>query len=454
MVSSKPASQEFIPSVCPVVPVDLDLGERFTFYARRVRTLALEEILAEEEDSEFGTVQCVVSADVLAVWVAQAYLFPRVTAFVLGAGYLRNSPTHEVIVPGFLRIFNLTTLDLRVEHDQPVLYERFREVLIATCADLRTLLLGGRDYDRNRSLDETRRWAALASDMFSFTTNLHTLIISVPIRHVDLVLISTVCPIRTLEVTHVIDVPNTPALFPAGAFFALTDLTLEDSAPGARLAQNVLAFRPNGLLTRLQLIVRSTTLEVQDMCSVLSETSKHASLRSLEIFASRARDVSYTLEDVTAILASLRPSDCLESLVLDCFACPLDTTHLETVLALYPRLIEWSWPSIPDLRACRLTLQDLLRNLLCRPQIRSLPVTISSSCLCPLEVRASFGTHNYDGFLSISKAADTEAMRALLLSLLPKVSCGCSLVPTLSSIPKLTGLKVRVEEQCLRPRVE
>jgi hypothetical protein len=398
-----------------------------------MRTLALEEILAEEEDPECGGAQCVVSADVLAVWVVQAHLFPRVTAFVLGAGYLRNSPAHQTIVPGFLRLFDLTTLDLRLEHDHPVLYERFREVLIAACADLRTLLLGGCHYDRERSLDDTHRWAALASDMISCTANLHTLIISVPIRHVDLVLISTVCPIRTLEVTHVIDVPNTLAPFPAGAFFALTNLVLDDSTPGARLAQNALAFCPNGLFTQLELNLRSTSLNIQDMCSVLSEAGRHTSLRSLRIFPLRASargEVIFTLEDASTILASLRPSNCLEILVLAGFDCPIDTTHLETVLALYPCLVQWMWSSIISSRRCHLILENLLHKMLCRPQIRSLPVTINSSCLPPLEVRAGFGTHNYRGPLWITKAADTEGLRAVLNSLFPKVRYRRPPVPT------------------------
>jgi hypothetical protein len=120
------------------VPEEVDLGDRFAYYAKRARQLSLRQ----EENGFFlsrphGT-KYIVTPEVLSVWASQKALFLRLDHLGTSTAYLSRSVTRCNILLGFLpsslmSTFSVTVDHLRVEEELSVL-ERNRAAVVASCA--------------------------------------------------------------------------------------------------------------------------------------------------------------------------------------------------------------------------------------------------------------------------------------------------------------------------------
>jgi hypothetical protein len=404
------------------VPDQIDLGGRFAYYAKRVRSLILDEYVEHTP-----SVRLSVAPDVLAIWAARSALLPRLRSLKVCAGYLAVSPAHEALLSAFLRPARLQTLNLRIFHEPVDVFERHRTALVASCAGVQRLSIVDHSYGwamRAGPAGVHGRWAALVGEMLARAATLQRLEICVPLRYADLVLLGTLPSLGQLRVSHIVDVPALPASLSMDAFPALRSLTLDDHTPDARLTQNVFSFRPRSSLVKCSSHIHSV-ISTDNVCAVLSAITGHASLQSASVHLLTLTHPFPTLRETSAILRALRPSSTLEVLSMHSAAeLPLDLVHLMSVLALYPRLTHFAWRVPSHMRSCELSLGTLMEILRPRPHVRALPVVIDSASVPSAEDRSDFGTHAYDALLEVARAACTVKLRSALAELFPYSSHG------------------------------
>jgi hypothetical protein len=408
----------------------IGLGRRFMCHAKRVRRLRLNSHRNKFATSFKERHRLMVDPAVLALWAASPNVFPLLREVRIDKEYLMKSPAHEALLPLFLTRCALHILSLSFGNEPVELYERTQIRLLGAWAGLHDLELLDRSRYGDRDIDDFRdegvvrnRWTAWIGRVVRDAVNVRNLHIELPLDYADVRgVLSRMPALTTLHVSNVIHVPGAPEALPPDAFPALSTLSvIEYEANRATLCRSLLSFRASSALERCTLEIR-TSLRLDDACALLAAVCRHERMAHIWVDLSRpsgsGEDPERTLEDTTLLLHALRPSDRVQSLMIDNdHGLLIDVAHIEHVLDLYPSLQTW--------RSSRLGATSLARFMSIiqeRPGVRALPVAIACSDLPSAHAQASFGTHNYTTGLSILESVLTDEVCAVVWALFPNVS--------------------------------
>jgi hypothetical protein len=401
-----------------------DLGDRFTYYAKRARRLSLEE---EVMDWNSGADFFTVDVNVLALWATRRNLFPRLQGLEISPRYLTRSPLHDALLPSFLQSRVARTLRWSINEEPAELFGRHHHVLEDICATVEELHLTMPEFEtrpwRNRL---GLGWATFTGRMLAHTARVRELHITTPITWTDLCLVGSLRTLQELKVTNVVHVPAAPLSMPDNALVNLSDLNLVDLSSEAQVSQAILSRPVNALEWVTVRLPDATTLE--HISAVLVGALRQCQLYSLSIEIDEIVGATPTAEEMTSLFQSLPQSATLEclSFVFHQWV-PMGITHIDAVLSRYLRLWIWKWER-RSVRAvgCRLSLGDLVHLLHHRPMIRGLPIIINSQDIPTAEDVANFGEHRYNSPISIASHADGANLRKTLTHVFPRVCLNIS----------------------------
>jgi hypothetical protein len=311
------------------------------------------------------------------------------------------------------------------DHDDVAPFERIQPALINACAGLQNLTLKDYSYSQThnfwKDVVARNRWSAWTGRILTHTVHVRQVHIDMPLNYVDLRALSLVPTVVALHASEVVNMPSALARLPDGAFPALRSLALTNRTGQGELFLNMLSFEPSSAFEECALrIGKKLSASFEDLAVVLTAVCQHKRMIQVSIgyhciVAPRASNA----EDTSNLLRALRPSRLMQSVAINIFhTFPLHKDHLAHILRLYPCLHTLTWTNNVDVW-CPMSLNDFMTTLKARPDLRTLPVRLTSGDLPSAQSQASFGSHGYSGWIPIEDSARSYNFTAVIRKLFP-----------------------------------
>jgi hypothetical protein len=395
------------------------IGERFSLYAKRVRSL---QVLCRKVDlaDNFH-----VDISVVAAWIAIEGLFPAWNTLTMD-----NSAPPSLYRGLSLHASFITSLDLTVERWYMPPQDEGRGVLLGLCSHLETLRIS---MGYLKADDES--WTEFLVEMIAHTQHLRRFAaLLVPPKVIlqalahnpalgDLEAITSASCRK--ETRHMQQQPHTPGFHPAPdtdlqVSTQLKRLSLLDRSFHMDMARRILEMKANTCLHTCDLhfhhpLDRILTCDA-DVSDVLLLLSRHTSLVHLQLFIDAAKGpLSGPEMPMNTIVTPLYALHELRTLAIQMvISTPLERATLDALLSACPHLQSWTMRSTfftfpRDL--CELTLYEFLDILHDRPLLKELPVRLTIGQVPHVEYWPAMGTHGYGPELTIQPLDSSETMR-------------------------------------------
>jgi hypothetical protein len=377
-------------------------GSRFYYYAKRVKEVRLETDVVRIDPAVFTA------------WFEAGDAFPRLSRLHLNSQFI-TKPHSTTVVNGFLQPSTLTCLS--IHHPRGCLERSQSRILEACASTLTELKLTG--TPRNAPL-----WSDFQHDLLSGTRSLRRLWTDAPISRKGFVGLAANLGLESLRVQCAIDPLDVPQALPPGAFENLRDLCLTGSSE--EVVERLLAcLSSNHVLISFDMAL-SRTSEFPRLDSVIAQIGSHKSLErvGISINISSRVHLKPTLEWSTAFFGHLQrlPNLMWLNITPQGSFLPLSSAIVRSLVSQCPHIIHWRIASKAHLSYhAKITLQDFLDILACRPDITVLPVMIDTSVLPSEAARALFGSHSYGPDLMIETTEVTPELEDIILTLFPRV---------------------------------
>jgi hypothetical protein len=311
-------------------------------------------------------------------------------------------------------------------NDDVAPFERIQPALINASASLRNLALKDCYYAQPhgfwKDVVARNRWSTWTGRILTHTVHVRQVHIEMPLDYIDLRALSLVPTVVALYASDVVNMPSPLAHLPGGAFPALRSLALTDHTAQGELFLNMLSFHPSYAFEQCALrIGKNLSESVDNLAVVLAAVCQHMRMThvSIEIqciFHPRASNV----QDTSNLLRALRPSGLMQSLTLNiCRTFPLNKDHITHILHLYLCLHTLHWTKSVEFW-CPMSLDEFMTTLKARPDLRALPVRLTSGDLPSTQLQASFGSHGYSERIYIEDSAASDELLAVIRQLFPK----------------------------------
>jgi hypothetical protein len=368
----------------------------------------------------------IVEPGILTLWAAAPNLFPLLQSLKIDS-YLTRSPAHEALLSELLAHRALRSLVILFGRDDDVApFERIQPALINASASLRNLTLKDCYYAQPhgfwKDVVAQNRWSTWTGRILAHTVHVRQVHIEMPLDYIDLRALSLVPTVVALHASDVVNMPSALARLPDGAFPTLRSFALTHQTGQGELFLNMLSFQPSSAFEECALrIGRNLSASFEDLAVVLAAVCQHKRMIQVSIdydyiFAPRISNA----EDTSSLLRALRPSRLMKSLTLNiCRTFPLNKDHITHILHLYPCLHTLHWTKSVELW-CPMSLDEFMTTLKARPDLRALPVRLTSGDLPSTQLQASFGSHGYSERIYIEESAASDELLAVIRELFPK----------------------------------
>jgi hypothetical protein len=381
-------------------------GERFTFYARRVRTLVFERHWPHHEGF--------VSPQVLNAWAnAAQQLFPRLHVVRFGIEYALSVADARAV---------LRFLTPNIDEFYMICPEAFFLDADET-AHLKTSGTGLRTLGSHGLRGSQQAAQLLASTVISASTRYEIVHLSSPLPSLAITHLGQCPRLRDLDLKLV-----GPALWnlPIGAFGALTQLQIHDSTSELPGMHFTLALPSHVHLQSFSYYLshRDTLLDHSSLHRFVRHIASWVTLTSIFLRIYLEDDAS-SLENYREIHTHFHALPHLETLKwISNTVVALDNTLLRDFLGACPQLTEWR---IFNVDAPQVSLPAFVSLLTTHPNIRCLPVQVSCNQMPSPQAVADCGASRYGGTLPLSviDVEDPDAVAGVLRRVAPYVT-SCS----------------------------
>jgi hypothetical protein len=413
-------------------------GDRFAYYAKRVRTLTLdqgypsEEILDEifGEDFDEDPPNCnhyVVHPTVLLAWGRHHHLFPRLSELAVCGRPSLDPAQDEQVFRQFIRSPHLISLIVNWGEQLCKLSQESVDALVDVCARLERVQFvqfGHGPSPRNGKHPLPgllHRITEGAAHLRSVQMN-HDRLVKFPVQFATLLNLATMPTLQVAELSTILDVPAVFRL-PSSPFSALRSLHIVDNTSHLHLSRNILQSCASPCLAHLQIrieehkgsdgtFMRVSKDDLHSLSGLLSHRSSLTSLRLVvQTILDTDSDVCYTLPPLPHLTVLGMSGWCGAVIEIDA---------VKHILSLYPQLERWDYRN--DKYYAAVTLSDLLELLQPRPMIRALPVIVASTEVPSEEALAQLGTITYGDLLYVMDGVDTPELCEVIQRIFPGVT--------------------------------
>jgi hypothetical protein len=395
-------------------------GDRFAYYAKRVRALDLNQ---DYDHSRYVDYR-VVHPTVLLAWGRHQHLFPRLSTLTVCGQTSLDPARDEQVFGRFIRSPHLTSLIVTWVEELCKLSQESVNALVDACARLERVQLGQAGCSL-AILDEGHPLPRLLHRMTEGAGRLRSLEmtpLNMPIQFATLVCLAAMPTLQHAVLRSILSVPVVFRL-PASPFSALRTLCITDTTPHLHLTRSILQSCTSPHLAVLHITIadpavgsygNSPHVSDNDLGSLLGLVSRRLSLTSLRL------RFNLTLMINTDLCYMLPPLPHLTWLRMSgSFGPILNTDTVRHVLALYPQLEEWAYHTSRLYAA--VTFSEFLELLQPRSMIRALPVVVASTELPSEEALSQFGTITCWECLYVMDGVDTPEVLEVIDRILPNV---------------------------------
>jgi hypothetical protein len=397
----------------------LELGERFAFYAKRIRTLSFKKFFKQNHWPSTREMQ-VIHPDVYLLWAQVDYLFTRFCGLIISSDFL-SIPRSTTALNRFLTLRALTSLEIYrgISNDLTALLE-CRTNIMEICHRLQSLTV----------VPSATGLTNLVNDMLQHTACLRILRTHLPIRFEHILRLSSSSELRELRLQRVVQVPQNPKLLSRAAFRSLRSLRLRDSTLSAELSKCLLDFTSNHYFTTCSLQLEAADLSLDDLFLVIQHLTKHTTLKRVHILACSEKDFTSSIIRSATLISTFHSLHKLEVLIFFTNGeFQLNHDIVTNLISACPRLRTWimrtkqSHENLWSATSCPMPFLSFLHLLRHNPSLQELPVSVYDLTTISAEPMASFGAHSYGPLLLIEKGEeDTAGFQDLVRSLFPQVS--------------------------------
>jgi hypothetical protein len=407
------------------------LGDRFSFYAKRIQTLILNRYNLEGSE-ELGS-RLVIDPYVLLVWARTDGVFPQIHKLTIDEGFM-DLPLSASILNNLFERTRLTALSIYLDGEHVAAFGSIRSQILEACANLEELEVVTMTTQAQENRDE---WASLLHTMLARTVCLNDFGTTLPIAYNDLMHVAQQPSLRKLTIHGpIFDIPQDSSILPSGAFQKLHTLEVEDQTSSARPTQSLLAFTSAHCLTSCTLnISPEIGIVTEDVYAILQLLSQHESLRNVSVIIAAELDSALSAETAKELMGILHS---LTKLTYLCLSLrndfPINSIVISDLLCACPCLRSWYLAvrgEQSNKRPTRLTMPfesflDMLKN---HQSLKDIPVCVYPPVLPLAELKATFDPQQYGSSLVVEYIEDTRQLQKVVSEMLPRVQTVSVLQP-------------------------
>jgi hypothetical protein len=411
-------------------------GDRFAYYAKRVRTLTLDQDYCSDSgdineifDQDFDEDHLpdpdhyVVHPTVLLAWGRHYHLFPRLSELAVCGRPSLDPARDEQVFGRFIQSPHLISLIIEWGKGLSKLSQESVDVLVNACTRLERMQFIHFGHG-TWPIDEEHPLPGLLHRMTSGAARLQSLDVALmvaPVQFATLVCLATMPMLQYAVLGEIEGVPTVYQL-PVSPFSALRTLHITDNTPHIHLVRGIVQSCTSPRLADLQIVINHhedsdgnlQLILTNDICILLTLLGRHTSLTRLSLSSDSALN--------TDLWYMLPPLPHLTFLDVSIWGGgPFGIDIVIHVLFLYPKLEEWDYRHDPRYYAA-VTLADLLELLQPRPMVRVLPVVVASTKLPSEEALSQLGTITYGDHLYVMDRVDTPELREVIQRIFPGVT--------------------------------
>jgi hypothetical protein len=399
-------------------------GERFCYYAKRVKSLDISGMYTGATRVLFDNVaRRIIDPRLVQLWTNTNELrFPLLRSLTISDLLSDRQYSHLAsTIRTLLRLSPIEHLTLHIYRDgiftvEPVQAELRHEIL-DVCQNLEWLSICDIQAGLGKSGASTE-WSNFAGDMISHATRLRHCTVALPMKAIDFHHLSRLENLASFTMGEMSPPLDHPLVLPAGSFPGLETLELHEHTTSATVTRSVLSFPPNGCLKRV-IVKYYQPITMVHIHNIRSLLGRHLTLSSILFESSMSDDADFNAisGEVEGLVEFLPPLPHLTSLeMIPSKRTPIDLPLIESILQLYPSLC-----SVRVQDPCPVSLTQLRNILGVRPLLRELPIRIRSGELPPLGAMLHPERLRFGPILEVSNSADSPALRRTVKALFPNV---------------------------------